>query len=248
MKISAVILTKNEEKNIKACIESLSFCDEILIVDSNSSDWTREIARKAGAKVQTHELAQNFSGLRNYGLSIAKNDWILFVDADERMTPSLRDEILGNITLDYDGFYLKRADFMWGRELRFGETRDVKLLRLAKKNKGTWFGRAHEVWRVEGRIGELQNRLPHYPHPTLDEFLDEIQAYTDLRAKELFERRKKVMWFQILAYPIGKFFVNYFLKRGIFDGLPGLLFALMMSLHSFLVRGKLWLLWDKEKQ
>lgn len=250
MKISAVVLTKNEEKNIGPCLESLAFCDEILVVDSDSLDKTREIASRMGAKVYQRQLSGDFSTLRNFGQSKARNDWVFFVDADERVNDSLREEIIEQISTSgslYDGFYLKRADFMWRKELLHGETRNLKLLRLAKKEKGEWIGKVHEVWKVKGNIGELKNRLLHYPHPAFTEFLEEIQVYTDLRASELYEKRVKTNWFEIVVYPAGKFFLNYIFKLGFLDGMPGLIFAIVMSLHSFLVRAKLWLLWNNNK-
>ena len=246
--ISAVILTKNEENNIADCMESLAFCDEIIVVDSDSTDRTEAIAKKMGAMVYTRSLDNNFSNLRNFGLSKATHEWVFFVDADERVSSSLRDEIKEATQRQnnpYQGFRLLRSDIMWGKELLYGETRNLKLLRLAKKEKGRWMGRAHETWRIDGQVGDLENRLLHYPHPELAEFLEEINVYTDLRAQELYEKGARVYWWSIILYPKAKFFVNYFLKRGILDGLPGLVFAIMMSFHSFLVRGKLWFLWKK---
>lgn len=135
---------------------------------------------------------------------------------------------------------------MWGKELRYGEMGNIKLLRLAKKNAGEWKGKVHEKWFVEGKIAQLQNPLTHFPHQSMTEFLQEINFYTGLRAKELYERGIKVPWWSIIVYPKGKFLINYFIKRGFLDGLEGFIFAIMMSFHSFLVRGKLWLLWQKK--
>lgn len=249
LQLSAVILTKNEEKNIENCLKSLSFCDEVIVIDSDSSDNTRTIAQKFGAKVFIRPLNNNFSDLRNFGLSQAKNIWVFFVDADERVTEALASELsstIYNLSSEYTGFYIKRSDIMWGKELQHGETGNLKLLRLAKKDKGIWDGRVHEIWKVKGRIGELKNRLLHYPHPTLDDFLSEINLYTTLRASELYERRVKVYWWSIILYPKVKFLLNYFIKRGFLDGMPGFVFATIMSLHSFLVRGKLWLMQQKK--
>lgn len=248
--ITAVILAKNEERNIVDCIESLSFCDEIVVVDSDSSDRTTAIAEKLGAVVYTHPLDNNFANLRNFGLGKATHEWVFFVDADERVTPALQKEIKSSIIRHQsliNGFYVSRIDYMWGKELQYGETRNLAFLRLAKKDAGLWLGRAHETWRIKGQVGNLENRLLHYPHPELREFLEEINLYTDLRAQELYEKGTKVYWWSIIVYPKAKFFVNYFMKRGILDELPGLVFALMMSFHSFLVRGKLWYLWQQKK-
>lgn len=247
--ISAVVLTKNEEKNIKACLETLSWCDEILVIDDNSEDKTIEIVKKTGAKVFIRLLNNNFAAQRNFGLEKAKGDWVLFIDADERVSSALWYEIMATINTPFDnysGFYLKRRDVMWGKELRHGETGNIKLLRLARKDAGKWQGRVHEVWKIKGKTATLNNPLSHFPHQSVAEFLREINHYTDIRANELFEKKIAVYWWEILLYPKAKFLFNYIFRGGFLDGLQGLVFALMMSFHSFLVRSKLWLLRQKK--
>lgn len=246
--ISAVILTKNEEKNIEACLENLSWCDEVIVIDDESKDKTVDLAKKKSARVYIRALEDDFALQRNFGLEKAKGDWVLFVDADERVSQALWYEIMAKLNTPfspYDGYFLKREDVIWGKKLRYGETGNIKILRLAKKNAGKWSGKVHEVWNVKGKTEVLQNSLTHYPHQTIKEFLHEINYYSDLRAQELQKKKVQVSWFTILLYPKAKFILNYVVKRGFLDGLPGFIFALMMSLHSFLVRGKLWLLWQK---
>ena len=128
----------------------------------------------------------------------------------------------------------------------YGETGNIRLTRLVKKGSGKWIGKVHEIWTTKSKIGKLKNPLFHYPHQTIDKFLEEINFYTDLRSEELYEKKTHVYWWTITFYPKAKFILNYFLKRGFLDGLPGLVFAILMSFHSFLVRGKLWLLWYKK--
>ena len=250
--ISAIILTKNEERHVLDCIEALSFCDEIIVVDDYSDDRTVDLLKnykgERSAKVFKRKLDNDFASQRNFGLEKAKGEWVLFVDVDERVNSSLREEILQltkNPINKYNGFFIKRKDFMWGRLLNHGETGSTKLLRLAIKGNGLWNGNVHEVWSIGGNIGELTYPLIHYPHPTVHEFLAEINRYSDLRAKELYKNKVKIHWWSIIFYPKAKFFLNYFVKRGFLDGVPGLLVALIMSFHSFLVRSKLWLLWNK---
>lgn len=241
--ISAVVLTRNEERNIVDCLDSLSFCDEIVVIDDNSSDRTVEIAKRMNVKVLTHSLNDDFSKQRNFALENVKNDWVLFADADERVGKILAKEIEYVVAENKkDGFYIKRYDTIWGKTLKHGELSDLKLLRLGKASKGKWEGRIHEKWKVEGRISTLKNSLDHYPHQTIEAFLREINYYTDLRAKELYKKGATVKWYSILLYPKAKFFLNYFLKLGFLDGLEGLVFAVLMSFHSFLVRSKLWIL------
>lgn len=245
--ISAIILTKNEEKNIEKCLESIKWCDEIIVIDDNSTDKTVEIAKKYKLTIYLHPLNNDFSSQRNFGQSHARHEWILFVDADEIVSDALSFEISNAIKLKdnnlrtFDGFYIKRSDFMWGKQLRYGETGNIKLLRLGRKDSGLWEGRTHEEWRVKGSVGILINPLWHFPHKTIKEFLEEINFYTDIRAKELMSKNTKVFFWSLLIYPLGKFLVNYVIKRGFMDGMQGLVFAIIMSGHSFLVRSKLWL-------
>lgn len=247
--ISAIILTKNEENNIKDCLTGLAWCDEKIVIDDESEDQTLEIAKKLGAKVFTRRLS-NFSDQRNFGLEKAKGDWVLFVDADERISQALWYEIMQYVNdpiENFSGFFLKRIDVIWGKELKHGESGTLKLLRLAKRDSGKWIGTVHEKWNISGKTETLNNPLYHYPHTTVGQFLTEINKYTDLRAEELYEQNIKTNWFLILLYPKAKFILNYFIRLGFLDGLPGLITALMMSFHSFLVRGKLWLLWKNKK-
>lgn len=241
--ISAVILTKNEEKNIVDCLDSLAFCDEVIVIDDNSTDRTRDLARSKGAKILKRSLNSNFAAQRNFGLIQARGEWILFVDADERVPESLAQEIKEKIASEnYQGYSLNRQDYMWGRVLLYGETSHVSLVRLAKKNAGKWVSKVHETWNIKKNVGRLKHSLIHNPHPTIKDFLTEINFYSTLRAEELHMQKAKVSLFQILAYPKAKFFQNYFLRRGFLDGSEGFVMAIMMSFHSFLVRGKLYLL------
>lgn len=251
MKISAVVLTKNEEKNIVDCLDSLTFCDELIIIDDYSEDKTQEIVEAYQKSHQNvsffkRKLNDNFSDQRQFGIEKAKNDWILFIDADERVTKELADEINSCLFEQHDGFLIPRTDFMWGKALGHGETGNIKLLRLFNKNKGQLKGKVHEVWVTKDLAGVLKNPILHYPHPTIREFLDEINYYTDLRAAELFENKVKVNFLSVVFYPKLKFIKNYLWNLGILDGIPGLVHAILMSFHSFLVRSKLWMLWQKK--
>jgi len=249
--ISAVVLTKNEENTIVDCLESLLWCDEIIVIDDHSNDRTIELIEHAESKKITifrRKLTDDFSQQRNYGLEKASNNWVLFVDSDERVSLSLQYEILSHMTNsleNYVGYFIPRRDVMWGRTLLYGESGSTKLLRLAKKNAGKWQGRVHERWSVSGKTAELRNHLIHLPHQTIQEFLTEINYYTSLRAKELYEKGGEVSFWSIIVYPKAKFFLNYFIRRGFLDGIEGLIVAILMSFHSFLVRAKLWLLLQK---
>jgi len=249
MKISAIILTKNEENNIVDCLENLSWCDEIIIIDDNSTDHTIELAKKFKTKIIKHPLENDFSKQRNFGLSLASNEWVLFIDADERVSDGLRKEIVREISSipKFESYYIKRDDVLWGRLLKYGETGNTYLLRLAKKSSGIWINKVHEVWASKSKPGELENVLLHFPHITISEFIKDINFYSTLRAQELYEKRVRSNWFQIVFYPKVKFIQNYFLRLGFLDGIQGLLLAFFMSFHSFLVRAKLWTLYKPRK-
>ncbi|MCH7641055.1 glycosyltransferase family 2 protein [Patescibacteria group bacterium] len=244
MKISVVILTKNEEKNIAECIDSVGFVDEIIVIDDYSSDKTAEVGEELGGIVYKRKLNSDFAAQRNYGLKKSNGDWILFVDADERISRALASEIIqtiNNPTLEFDGFYLRRVDSMWGRKLNYGEFGGVKLLRLARKDSGNWVRRVHEVWRVEGNTYNLSNPILHYPHPTVRDFVRHINSYSTLHAQANKEEGKKSNLLKIMFWPPGKFFYNYFFKLGFLDGLSGFVSAIIMSFSSYLAWGKLWL-------
>ena len=245
--ISAVVLTRNEENNIADCLKSLTFCDEILLIDDNSIDNTVNIAKKLGAKVYQHDLQNDFAQQRNFALTKTSGDWILFVDADERVSSQLKEEILQKIkTNSSEGYYVKRYDFLWGKMLSHGEIGTLRLLRLLKKGTGIWKGQVHEIAAVKGKTEVLKNPLLHYPHPQVTDFLDAINVYSTIRANELFEKSINTNWTQIIIYPLGKFIQNYIFRLGLLDGTQGFVFATIMSFHSFLVRGKLWLLLQKK--
>lgn len=246
IKLSVVIIPRNEEKNIRECLKTLKWCNEIVVIDDYSEDRTAEIAKKSGAKVFKRHLDGDFAAQRNFSLKKAKNKWILFVDADERVTPKLAAEIKGAVKDEkFVGFNLRRQDFIWGRQLKYGETANVRLLRLGQKGAGEWQRRVHEIWEIKGRVGELKEPLLHYPHPTINKFLEEMNFYTGLNASEFLKEGRRVGLIQILVYPIGKFFQNYIFRLGFLDGTPGIITALMMSFHSFLTRAKLYLLWKR---
>ncbi len=237
--ISAVILAKNEENNIVSCLRSLNWCNQIIVIDDDSSDRTVDFAIKERAIVISRRLNGNFALQRNFGLEKAKGDWVLFLDADERVTKQLETEILQAVSQkDVVGFRLKRQDIFLGKALKFGETARIRLIRLARKSSGNWKRPVHEVWDVQGRIITLKQKIMHYPHPTITEFLEEINRYTDIEASLRRKKKEYPSWFETLTLPLAKMAKNYCFLLGFLDGFPGLSLAFMMSLHSLCVRLK----------
>ena len=249
MKISALIITKNEEANIERCLRSLDFCDEVIVIDDLSQDTTLKKVQKIYKvyKVFQRKLNGDFSGQRNFAMEKAKNEWILFLDADEEISKELKEEIN---SVDYrqpiGALYLKRRDFFWSRELKFGETAKIRnygIIRLIKKNSGRWEGKVHEEYKVKSsklKVQSLQNYINHYPHQTVKKFLEEVNFYSTLRARELQSQGKKTNILEIIFFPLGKFLITYFIKLGFLDGPAGFVYAFFMSFHSFLVRAKLY--------
>lgn len=240
--ISAIVIAKNEEKNIKFCLDSLRWCDEIVVIDNYSSDCTAFLAKKAGARVYYHKLNDDFSSLRNFGLSKVVNKWALFVDADERVSDALAKEIRqktqGTSNL---GFFLRRADFLYGRQIKHGEPARIKLLRLAIRDEGLWKRRVHEYWDIKGPVGFLKNSLVHMPHPTLSEYLSEVDKYSTYHAESLLDEGKPKNIVHIVFWPVLKFVYGWIILGGFLDGMPGFVVAFTMSLHSFLASSKLYL-------
>lgn len=248
IKLSAVILARNEEDNIGECTNTLSFCDEIVVIDDYSEDATSEIAKQLGAKVFRHSLESNYAKQRNYALTKARGEWVFFVDADERVGKNLATEvvqIINDPTLDYEGLIVKRHDLMWGKLVKYGEIGSVRLLRIAKRNSGTWKRRVHEVWEITGRTYLLKNPLLHNPHPSLSVFIGDVNIRSGLHAQANMNEGKKSSILKIILWPTFKFVKSYIIKMGFRDGLEGIVIALVMSFHSFLSWGKLWLLQRK---
>lgn len=245
--LSVVVLTHNEEESIVDCLESVNFANEIVIIDDNSTDRTVDLAKRYTNNVHAHPLNGNFASQRNYALNLVHNSWVLFVDADERVSEKLKDEILKSIeNKEFDGFYIKRIDNVWDFNINHGEGGKIELLRLARKDSGKWKGKVHEKWKIFGKTQILRNPLIHIPHRSVSSFIKDIDEYSELRAKELFENNKKTNFLSIILYPFGKFVLNYVIRKGYKDGIPGLLYAVIMSMHSFLVRSKLYLLTNKK--
>ena len=269
--LTAVVLTKNEEKNIKDCLKSLQWCNEILVVDDYSEDKTlKKIQRykdinlpagKAGiqdkVKIFQRKLDDDFADQRNFGLKQAKNEWVLFVDADEIISKALAEEIMSRASCSVprsgiplrgmsrvNGFYIKRKDFFLGHELKHGETGRAKFLRLGKRTHGKWERKVHETWGIRGEIGQLKNPILHY-HQNLTDFLKNINYFSTIDAQIFYKQGEKATFLEWLKPP-AKFVQNYFLRLGFLDGAAGFVHAALMSLHSFLVRAKLFMLWKKE--
>ena len=244
-KLSAVILARNEEKNISKVVNNLSFCDEVLIIDDCSIDGTSKVAKKLGAKIYIKKLNNNFSSQRNFGLKKAKNDWVLFVDADERATNGLKSEIKEVLKNPiFEGYKIRRRDYFHG-ELKGSEFGANYLLRLGKKGSGKWKRNVHEYWDIQN-FGFLKSELAHNPHRSLEEFVRKINFYSKLHAESLSREGKYLNVARIIINPVGKFIYNFIFKLGFLDGTKGFVLIMLMSFHSFLAWSNLWLSKNKK--
>lgn len=251
--LSLLILTHNSSDLIEKNFNWIKKCqniNEIITVDDNSEDKTIETlkkleTKKCKIKIYKRELESDFSTQRNFGISKASNDWILWLDSDE--TPS--DEFinfLNNFDFESDFvFAFKRTDIFLGHILNYGETANIFFPRIFNRKYGKFEGKVHETWVSEKPIYKKEISISHNSHQTLNSFLKKINFYTDIRAKELYDQKTKTNLFEIIFYPAAKFFQNYFLRLGFLDSTPGIIMALSMSFHSFLVRAKLWHLYQK---
>jgi len=182
-------------------------------------------------------LNNDFSCKRNYGLKKAKNDWCLFLDTDETPSPSLI-SYLNNF--DYkNNIAFRRIDNFLGKNLKYGETGNFYTTRLINRKTGKFIGKVHEIFKTNNFI-KIKYPILHQSHSSFYSFIDKINFYSDIRAKELFDQKVKTNLFQILFYTKAKFIQNYFIKFGFLDSTAGLINALGMSFYSFLVRCKLW--------
>lgn len=231
MKISAVIITHNEEDRIERVIKSLDFVDEIIVVDRYSQDRTAEIAASLGAKVFQKEW-EGYASQRNYGLSLARNQWILSIDADEEVSPELKREI-ENLDFSADGYLIRRESFFYGRPMHCCGWWPDWGVRLFKRELARWEGNfVHETLVFQGRTRRLKGKVLHYPYENAEELFDRMKKYARLWANR--EAGKNPSWVKVCLEPLGTFLSSYFLKRGIFCGWRGFTISFAQSYYSFL--------------
>lgn len=240
MQISATIVTLNEERNIARAIGSLRCADEVVVVDSGSTDQTREIALRLGARV-IEEPWRGYAAQKNYADQCACFDWILSLDADEAVGKELYTEILELKKRDaaVDAYSFPRLAYYLGRWIRHGGWYPDRKIRLYNRTKAKWVGDyVHESVRVDGSVGELQSDLLHYTCHSLSEHMRTLDRYTSLAARELVARNKPVSLWRLLVDPAWTGFRTYILQRGCLDGPQGLAIAWMAALYTFLKYAK----------
>jgi len=240
LKITATIITLNEERNIARAIESLRCCDEILIIDSGSVDRTLELAEKLGVRVFEAGW-RGFAGQKNWAAEQASHDWILSLDADEALSEALEAEIwtLKKSGPRHDAYTMPRLARYLGRWILHCGWYPDRKVRLYDRRKAKWVGDfVHETVQVRGRLGHLESNLLHFTCESLSEHLKTMDRYTTLAAQEIAARKVKVPLWRLIFDPPLTFVKAYLLQRGFLDGLEGLIICYMAAFYTFLKYSK----------
>ena len=243
-KISAIIPTLNEEIHIEEAIKSVSFADEIIVMDSFSIDDTLKIAEKFNVKIIKREF-DDFSSQKNYAINLAKHNWIYILDADERVSKNLEIEILETVKKPEGcvGFYINRTFYFAGKKIKYSGWKRDKVIRLFLKEYCRYNGNlVHEVIEARGKIGFLKNKIDHFSYKNFDHYISKINQYSWLQAKELHKKGKKVNLYHILIKPPARFFIHYIFKLGFLDGFEGFMIAKSQSFAVLTRYLKLWLI------
>jgi glycosyltransferase involved in cell wall biosynthesis len=225
--ISAVIITKNEAVNIRACLESIRWVDEIIVVDSGSTDETVAICRGFTDHVHLYPWL-GFGPQKNLALSHAGMDWILSLDADERVSDQLRDEILASVAdLKNDGFAIPRLSSYCGRFIRHSGWRPDYVIRLFRRGRGRFSDDiVHEKVLVDGPVGKLSADLIHYSFRSVEQVLDVVNRYSTLGAEQMYRQGRRSGLSTAILHGLAAFCTTYFLKAGFLDGREGLMLAI----------------------
>ncbi len=245
--LTVIVPCKNERLNLRPCIESfVNLADEILIADSGSTDDTLEIALEFD-KVRIIERDYITSGnFKNWAIPQATHEWVLIVDADERITPELSYEIILELSRgpQEDGYWIYRDNHFMGHKLKYGDARSDRVLRLFHRDRGRYEGPSDhgEVRISTGRVGFLKNKMQHYSVWDYDQLLEKIHRYSTLQAQQWSEMGRDTSYFKLLVRPMFRFFREYILQGAILDGKKGLQTAWISAFYSFNKQARLWTL------
>jgi glycosyltransferase involved in cell wall biosynthesis len=243
-KLTGIIPTYNEELHIEAAIDSLSFADEILVIDSYSTDKTVSLAKAKGARIVQREF-DDFSSQKNYAIDLASYTWVFLLDADERISLNLKEEIISEISKAQTSgaYWVPRSNVFMGKRIKYSGWQNDKVIRLFKKSECRYNGKlAHEEIHTKTTVTSLQNHLDHYTYRDLNNFVSKNLNYVQLQAQELSEKGKKVHLVLIILKPIFRFFKHYILQKGFLDGAQGLFISVFYAFNVFLKYVNLWLI------
>jgi glycosyltransferase involved in cell wall biosynthesis len=238
-KISVIIITLNEEKNIDRCLESVKSFDEIVVVDSGSTDRTVDIARKYTGTI-FHRRFDNFSSQKNFALSKCRNSWILSLDADEFISSHLMKRLENLKPQGEEGYRIKRNTHIFGRLMKYGGHDKDMPLKLFNKSKGIFVQSVHEYVNIAGKIGLINDPIIHYSSRDINEYMLKLNLYTDLEVKCLLQKKKRISYDKVLFYPIARFIQLYILRKGYLDGIEGFVFYSLSGFYDFIKYFKCW--------
>ncbi|OGE19723.1 hypothetical protein A3J19_05465 [Candidatus Daviesbacteria bacterium RIFCSPLOWO2_02_FULL_41_8] len=245
--ISAVLITLNEQKNIRKALTSLKgLADEVIIADSGSRDNTLKIAREFNTEIYFRKF-DNFANQKNFALSKATNEWVLALDADEEIPSVLAEEIRKAVKNEqYSGYLIPRRNFIFGTEIKYSRWSPDAHIWLWKKNSGKWVGDVHEEVKIAGKVGLLKSSKIHNSHQTLSSFFRANNLYSDLEAQSLYKKNIRFSFLKMFLTPIFEFILRFFYKRGFLDGKIGFALSFAMGIYKLSVWIKLWEL-EKKK-
>ena len=242
-KLSAYVLTYNEEAKVREALESVSWADEIVVLDSHSTDRTESICREYTDKVYQCDF-EGFGKLRNHALGLLTHDWVLSIDADERATDELRKEIQAVLSQgpDADAFFVPRKNLFMGRWIRHcGWYPDYRQPQLFNRHRFRYReDLVHEGFELDGRVGYLQGHVLQYPFLNLEQYLQKMRRYSTLMAEQMALRERRFHVHQLVTHPLFSFFKMYGLRQGFRDGMPGLILSLFYAYYTFVKYAKLW--------
>mgnify|MGYP001587085651 FL=1 len=240
--VSVTVITWNEEERLRPCLLSVAWADEIIVVDAESTDKTVQVAREFTDRIWTRPWP-GFAVQKNFALEQAAGEWVLSLDADEQVTPELREEIERVIAADgpADGYAMPRKNFFWGAWVRHGRLYPDYQRRLFRRGSGRFVERAvHESVEIQGSVGRLEAPLLHYSYRSLEEFIQRSNRYSTLAAEEWIRQGRGVRPIDFVLRPLGRFLSMYLLHRGFLDGWRGLLLAGLYAHYVFLRTAKVW--------
>ncbi len=247
MALSVVVITKNEEANIERCLSSVEWADELVIIDSQSTDKTVEIATRFGARIFS-PVWRGYGPAKQEGVDRATHEWILSIDADEVVEPTLAKEIQDVVASETDraGYYMPRKTEFLGRWILHCGWYPDRLVRLFRKSKGRLSDAVvHEEVVVDGPVGYLSGHLLHYSYPDLEHYLRKFNTYTTLGAEEAFRAGRKAGWTDLVVRPPVAFIKHYISRQGFRDGVQGFIVSVLSATAVLVKYAKLW---NKEKQ
>lgn len=245
-KLSAVISAYNEEDKIEKCLSSLKFCDEIIVVDNESTDRTVEKAKKYTSKIFSQKNNPSaIDLLKNLGFEKATNDWILSIDADEEVSKELSEEIQKklkeHIPEDINGFLIPRKNFIFRKWIEHCGWYPDPQLRLFKKGKGKFIKKhVHESIMLEGESGQLKEHIIHKNYDSVNQFIKKTFIYAPNEAEEMLRKGYKFSYFDVISFPLKEFLSRFFARKGYKDGMHGLVLSILMAFYHFLIFAYIW--------